>query len=353
MKISTPMQPKTTPFDKHLNAYEQWFEENRFAYLSEIEAIRKVWPTQGTTIEIGIGSGLFALPLSILQGIEPSYTMREKAKERGLDVQEAVAEALPYPSESIDAALMVTTICFVDDPLKALQEACRVLRDTGNLVIAFVDRESPIGQLYLQHKDESLFYKEATFFSTQEIITLLREAGFRVSATYQTILGNLEQIQTTETPKTGYGKGSFVVISATKRNNKIRVAFAVNEEMELPNNHFGDASYFDIYQWDNNALKHIETIPNKQQKDNVPHQHGDAEKGEAIVDLLQQHHVNVIVAKQFGKNMMRVKKHFLPVLVDSTNLEESKSKIALHITPILEHLNNDTEEYNSLSLRNR
>jgi ubiquinone/menaquinone biosynthesis C-methylase UbiE/predicted Fe-Mo cluster-binding NifX family protein len=347
------MQPKTTPFDQHLNAYEQWFEENRFAYLSEIEAIRKVWPTEGTTIEIGIGSGLFALPLSISQGIEPSSAMREKANERGLDVKEAVAEALPYPDESIDAALMVTTICFVNDPLKALQEASRVLRDIGNLVIAFVDRESPVGQMYLQHKDESLFYKEASFFSTQEIITLLREAGFRVAATYQTIFGNLEQLQTPETPKTGYGKGSFVVISATKRNNKIRMAFAVNEEMQLPDSHFGDASHFDIYQWENNTLKHIETIPNKPQKDNVPHQHGDAEKGEAIVDLLQQHHVNVIVAKQFGKNMMRVKKHFLPVLVDSSNLEDSKNNVVLHIKPILEHLNNDMEGHNPLSLRNR
>ncbi len=347
------MQPKTVPFDLHLDAYEQWFEEHHFAYLSEIEAIRKVWPTEGTTIEIGIGSGLFALPLSISQGIEPSHTMREKAKERGLDVKEAVAEALPYPNKSIDAALMVTTICFVNDPLQALREAYRVLRDTGNLVVAFVDRESPVGQIYLQHKDESLFYKEATFFSTQEIITLLREAGFRVAATYQTIFGNLEQLQTTETPKIGYGKGSFVVISATKRSDKIRVAFAVNEEKQLSDSHFGDAAYFDIYQWENNALKQLETIRNKQQQDNVPHQHGDADKAEAIIDLLQQHHVNVIVAKQFGKNMLRVKKHFLPVLVDSDNLEESKSNVALHITPILEQLNNDIEEHNPLSLRNR
>jgi ubiquinone/menaquinone biosynthesis C-methylase UbiE/predicted Fe-Mo cluster-binding NifX family protein len=347
------MQPKTTPFDQHLNAYEQWFEENRFAYLSEIETIRKVWPTEGTTIEIGIGSGLFALPLSISQGIEPSSAMRKKAKERGLNVIEAVAEVLPYPDESIDAALMVTTICFVNDPLKAFQESYRVLRDTGNLVIAFVDRESPVGQMYLQHKDESLFYKEATFFSSQEIITLLSEAGFRVAATYQTIFGHLEQLQTTETPKTGYGKGSFVVISAKKRNDKIRVAFAVNEDMQLPDSHFGDASYFDIYQWENNTLKHIETIPNKQQKDNVSHRHGDADKGEAIVDLLQQHHVNIVVSKQFGKNILSVKKHFLPVLVDSSNLEESKNNVALHITPILEHLNNNMEEHNSLSLRNR
>ncbi len=345
------MQPKTATFDLHLDAYEQWFEEYRFAYLSEIEAIRKVWSTEGTTIEIGIGSGLFALPLSISQGVEPSHTMREKAMERGLDVKEAVAEALPYPDESIDAALMVTTICFVNDPLQALREAYRVLRETGNLVIAYVDRESHVGKSYLQHKDESLFYKDATFFSTNEIITLLHEAGFRVAATYQTIFENLDQLQTVEIPKTGYGKGSFVVISAAKKNEKIRVAFAVNEERELPDSHFGDASYFDIYQWENNALTHIETIPNTQHDDKVPHQHGNAEKGETIVDLLQQHHVDVLVSKQFGKNMMRVKKHFLPVLIDSVNLEESKHKVTSNITTILEHFNSDSDEHDPLSLR--
>jgi len=345
------MQPKTAPFDLHLDAYEQWFEEYHFVYLSEIEAIRKVWPKQGTTIEIGIGSGLFALPLSISQGVEPSHTMREKAKERGLDAKEAVAEALPYLDESIDAALMVTTICFVNDPLQALREAYRVLRETGNLVIAYVDRESHVGKLYLQHKDESLFYKEATFFSTNEIITLLHEAGFRVTATYQTIFDNLEQLKTIETPKTSYGKGSFVVIRAAKKNEKIRIAFAVNEEMELPDSHFGDASYFDIYQWENNALTHIETISNAQHKDKVPHQHGNAEKGEVIVDLLQQHHVDVLVSKQFGKNLMRIKKHFLPVLVNSSNLEENKHIVTSNITTILKHSNSDSAEYKPLSLR--
>lgn len=345
------MQPKTAPFDSHLDDYEQWFDEHHFAYLSEIEAIRKVWPKKGNTLEIGIGSGLFAQPLDISQGIEPSHAMREKAIQRELDVKEAVAESLPYPNESIDAALMVTTICFVNDPLQALREAARILKETGTLVIAYVDRESPVGQLYLQHKEESLFYKDATFFSTEEIIVLLHEAGLRVTATYQTIAGNLEKMNAVENPKTGYGTGSFVVIGAEKKNNTMRIAFAMNQQHQLPDTHFGDARYFAIYQWENNRLQHIETIENTQLEDKF-HQHGDADKGEAIVDLLQQHRVNVVVSKQFGKNITRIKRHFLPILVNSDNLEESTHKVALHITTILEHINNDMEEHAPLSLRN-
>ncbi|MBB3186060.1 class I SAM-dependent methyltransferase [Microbacter margulisiae] len=208
---------KTAPFEAHLDVYEQWFEENRFAYLSEIEAIRKVWPSQGRTIEIGIGSGLFALPLGIAEGIDPSPAMRAKAIQRGLNVTEAVAEKLPYRDSSIDAALMVTTICFVNDPLETFHETARVLKPGGVLVVAFVDRNSPIGQSYLQHQDKSLFYKEATFFCTQEITSLLHQTGFFISAIYQTIFTDIKILQTVEIPRTGSGEGSFIVIRAEKQ----------------------------------------------------------------------------------------------------------------------------------------
>lgn len=48
---------KTAPFDNHFPEYEQWFIDNHFAFLSEIEAIRKLLPTNGKGVEIGIGSG--------------------------------------------------------------------------------------------------------------------------------------------------------------------------------------------------------------------------------------------------------------------------------------------------------
>ena len=101
---------KTEPFDKHLDQYEEWFFENHYAFQSELAAIRKALPDSGKGIEIGIGSGKFAVPLGIKEGIEPSKTMREKAMERGLSVIDGVAENLPVPDNSYDFVLMVTTI---------------------------------------------------------------------------------------------------------------------------------------------------------------------------------------------------------------------------------------------------
>lgn len=204
-------------FEKNFPAYEEWFTDNHFAYLSELEAIKQQIPKNKEGVEIGIGSGIFAEPLGINKGIDPSPTMRTKALERGLDVIEATAEQLPYKNESIDFALMVTAICFVDAPIKSFKEISRVLIPAGEIIVGFVDKESPIGKEYLKHKDKSLFYGEATFFSTTEIISLLEETGFVIEKINQTIFGVLNDVTKIQEPENGYGKGSFVVIKAKKR----------------------------------------------------------------------------------------------------------------------------------------
>ncbi|MEA3500645.1 MAG: class I SAM-dependent methyltransferase [Candidatus Marinimicrobia bacterium] len=207
---------KTKPFDENLQEYEDWFVSNKFVYQSELKAVEKVIPKNKNGFEIGIGSGLFAQPFSIKEGIEPSSKMREKAKQRDLKVINAVAENLPYPDKSKDFALMVTTICFVDDIYKSFQEANRVLKNNGNLIIGFVDKNSPLGKNYLKHKNESLFYRDAIFFGTKEVYKILQKTGFEIVETYQTIFGKLDEVKTIQETIEGYGKGSFVVIKAKK-----------------------------------------------------------------------------------------------------------------------------------------
>ena len=211
--------PKTKPFDEYLNEYEEWFVQNSSVYSSELKAIRDISVVPENAVEIGVGSGLFAEPLGIKTGIEPSEAMREKAKERGINVVDGIAENLPWKDNSIDYVLMVTTICFVDDVKKSLSEVYRVLQNSGSFIIAFVDKNSPVGQLYQKNKEESLFYKDATFFSTDELYEYLKEAGFSIKNTKQTIFGLLNEVVKVQEPGEGYGEGSFVVIKALKFNN--------------------------------------------------------------------------------------------------------------------------------------
>jgi ubiquinone/menaquinone biosynthesis C-methylase UbiE len=208
---------KTEPFDNHLKEYEEWFNGNRFVYLSELEAIKKVIPTSGRGVEVGIGSGLFAAPLGIKEGCDPSGEMRSKAEKRELVTTKCVAENLPYESSSIDYVLMVTTICFVDDTNRTFEEIFRVLKPGGSVVVAFVDKDSPVGKLYLKNKEKSLFYKEATFFSTTEILEFMEDAGFKTTQTLQSVFGSMSEIEEIQQPKDGHNEGSFVVIKGVKQ----------------------------------------------------------------------------------------------------------------------------------------
>ena len=207
------MSARIKPFEEHYDRYEEWFEEHRYAYLSELEAVRRLIP-KGEGIEIGVGSGRFAEPLGIKQGVEPSKRMAEIARSRGIRAVDGVAEELPFEDESFDFVLMVTTICFLDDAEKALREAHRVLKPGGSIIIGFIDRESPLGKEYLKHKEENVFYREAAFYSVNDVLSLLE--NFKCVSALQTIFRPLDSIDSLEPVLEGYGKGSFVVIRAIK-----------------------------------------------------------------------------------------------------------------------------------------
>jgi SAM-dependent methyltransferase len=207
---------KTKPFDMYASQYEDWFERNKIAFESELQAIKDQLPESNNGIEIGIGSGRFAVPLGIKMGVEPSRKMREIAQKRGIEVIDGVAESLPFDDLQFDFALMTTTICFVDDIGASFREAYRVLKPGGRLIIGFIDRESPIGILYQQHKRESVFYKIAIFYTVDEVVSNLKKAGFKNFNFTQTIFHNLAELRDIEPIKEGYGDGSFVVIRAIR-----------------------------------------------------------------------------------------------------------------------------------------
>lgn len=209
--------PKTIPFDNYSDEYENWFVKNHYIFQSELEALKKAIPNFGDGIEIGIGSGIFAEQLGIKEGVEPSEAMRLKAVEKGIDAVNGVAENLPYANNSKDFALMVTSICFVDNINKSFKEINRVLKKNGRLIIAFVDKDSPVGKMYSENKDKSLFYKDAIFRGTEELYEILKMEGFTLENTYQTIIGEMDEISKIQDVKNGYGQGSFVVIEAKKK----------------------------------------------------------------------------------------------------------------------------------------
>jgi ubiquinone/menaquinone biosynthesis C-methylase UbiE len=119
--------PRISPFEKYAEQYESWFEKNRWVYEADLRAVKAMLPAVGTGLEIGVGTGRFAGPLGIKDGVEPSKRMRDFAQKRGIQAVDGMAEELPFVDSQFDFVLMVTTVCFVDDIGKALMEAYRVL----------------------------------------------------------------------------------------------------------------------------------------------------------------------------------------------------------------------------------
>ena len=203
-------------FEREAERYERWFENHPQAYQSELAAVRAALPESGRGVEIGTGTGRFSIPFGITDGVEPAAAMRRIAQQHGLNVLDAKAEALPFLDCTFDFALMVTTICFVDDAEQACRETWRILKPGGRLVIGLVDADSELGRQYEARKSESPFYRDARFFSVSETIRLLDDTGFCNFRCSQTLFQGLEKMDAPEPVRKGFGEGGFVAIAGER-----------------------------------------------------------------------------------------------------------------------------------------
>jgi ubiquinone/menaquinone biosynthesis C-methylase UbiE len=210
---------KTEPFQKYAQKYDAWFDKHPFAFQSEVIAVKQQMaslPQNISGVEIGLGTGRFAEALGIREGVEPVEEMAEFAADRGIEVIKGVAERLPYGDLRFDFVLFVT-VCFLENIPGALGEAHRVLKNDGSILLCFLDKDRPIAKSYEAKKQKSDFYKHATFYTVDAIKKMLEKSGFRNLEFSQTLFGELEDVRELQSPKPGFGEGSFVVVRAEKR----------------------------------------------------------------------------------------------------------------------------------------
>lgn len=154
--------------------YDSWYERNALTYENEISAVGALG-LRGIGVEIGVGTGRFAVPLGLPLGIDASEHMLRSALSRGVDAVRAMAEDLPLRSSSMDYALFIVTLCFLEDPLVALREARRILREGGIVAACIVPRDSAWGAYYMSRG--GTFYSSAKFYTVDEISSMMRSAG--------------------------------------------------------------------------------------------------------------------------------------------------------------------------------
>lgn len=211
------------PFDRLPDEYDAWYDANRGAYRAELFAVEHAIPDSfdpggDRALEVGVGTGRFADGLGIPVGVDPARGSLELARERGVDSIQGVAESLPVATDAVDLAVVVTVLAFVDDREAALAELHRVLAPDGALVVAILDRESPLGADYEDRQGEKSYYAEADFLSSDEACAALETAGFTVDQRLQTIFDDPADLETNPVKsaevREGHGEGLFAVVRA-------------------------------------------------------------------------------------------------------------------------------------------
>jgi SAM-dependent methyltransferase len=212
-------------FSLYAEDYDRWFDtaEGHVLFESEVNAVRLLMKELVPPfLEIGTGSGRFAVSLGIDYGVEPADVLLKMALKRGVKVERAFGEKLPFPNGFFGGVFILLTLCFVKEPRRVIAEAKRVLKNGGGMILGIMNRESPWGKLYQAKAAEGHpLYKYARFYNSKEAAMLIEEAGLAVEA-FSSILCQ----PPSEMPHEEVAQGrliedaGFVCIRARKTDNR-------------------------------------------------------------------------------------------------------------------------------------
>ena len=179
-------------------SYAKWLSSPRIQCVTELEGqmmFNLLKPATGeSALDIGCGTGIgmaallkFGLDVT---GIDPSPYMLDIASDnlgRRVELYRGFAEDLPFDDNSFNHAFFLTSLEFVDDPVKAVEEACRVAKD--KVFIGFLNRFALKGvQRRLQGVFSHSIYNRARFFSVWELKAVVRELMGPVPVHWRTVL---------------------------------------------------------------------------------------------------------------------------------------------------------------------
>lgn len=146
----------------------------------------------GRVVELGAGNGLnFAhYPAAVTEvvAVEPEAHLRRMALEAAahapvpVTVVDGVADALPLPDASVDAAVTSLVLCSVPDQAGALGELARVLRPGGQLRFLEHVRADSAGLARTQRALDATLWPHLAggCHVHRDTAAAIRAAGFRI-----------------------------------------------------------------------------------------------------------------------------------------------------------------------------
>ena len=178
--------------------YDAWFNQDRHRYCLNLEIkllLDFLSVKKGQRIlDIGCGTGISLEPLLdkglSLTGIDPSLYMLDIASKKfknKVDIHRGSAEDLPFDDNEFDSVFFFTSLEFTERPGKAIEEACRVAKDT--IVICVLNKHAPLN-LFRRVKGffAPTIYNHAYFFSIWELKKILHAILGKVPVKWSTTL---------------------------------------------------------------------------------------------------------------------------------------------------------------------
>ena len=131
----------------------------------------------------------------------------------------------------------------------------------------------------------------------------------------------------------------------------LKFAFAVDKNGNFQDDHFGEADKYLIYEEIEGGLVLISEEVNSHKNDDESHEHGLKKKGNALSSMLKDKQVNVLVAKQFGRNIKIVSKHFIPVLISSDEPKEATETLGKYIYWLKDEWEKEKDQFNLFTMK--
>jgi len=221
-------------FDEWPDKYDRWFTTPIGALVKKYEGeliLDLLRPEPGEIIlDAGCGTGVFTLDIlslgSHVIGLDISLPMLIRAREKGRDYyfQMVLGDVLglPFPQNSFDKVISITTLEFIEDARGAMQELFRVTKRGGCIVAATLNSLSPWAcrRRAEAERGHRLFAK-ATFRSPDELLSLVPVPGvIRTAIHFQKedppdIAAEIER----EGQKRGLDTGAFLAARWEKPQN--------------------------------------------------------------------------------------------------------------------------------------
>lgn len=185
-------------FDFHDSKnYNEWLQQKRSPFAAELE-LRLMGELlrpagQESVLDIGCGTGgslraLLSMDLKVT-GLDPSpygLDIAYKNLQQTVDLYRGFAEDLPFEDNSFNHACFFSSLEFVDNPRKALEEAARVAKD--RVFIGVLNRYAFKG---VERRLKGMFtpsiFNKARFFSIWELKTLARSVYGDVPMKWRTV----------------------------------------------------------------------------------------------------------------------------------------------------------------------